>query len=137
MKGALPTQDELENVYPTWPRFVGSPNDVLVEFDFAGAGLYFLSTGDVVRWGVKSATAIQSGLATWFIWTGQDSYDPPDRGFATGAPNGFRNAAMAGTISEQFGSPIGDMQLVDVNIVAGERYECGAVNFTVPRTYTW
>ncbi len=136
MKGAIPTESELDDAYPTWNRFSGSPSDILVS-GVTGKTSYFDGETGEVTWQVQEGTATGTGTATWFIWHGQTNYDPQDRGAAPGAPDDTRLACIVGTITDFSGSPLGDMILADTNIVAGQRYDFGPATFTIAREWSW
>ncbi len=136
MKGAIPTESELEDAYATWNRFSGSPSDILVPAASKQATYFDGSTG-TVTWNLMEGTATGTGTATWFIWHGQSAYDPQDRGAAPGAPDTTRLGCVVGTITDFSGSPLGDMILADTNIVAGQRYDFGPATFTIAREWSW
>ena len=133
MSGPIPTQQELEIAYPTWGRFTGSPSEILIQHDVESGTLS--QTNDILEWGLKTENAINSGVASWWIWTGHQQFDPADRDAAPGAPNNYYLAAICGDISVVGGS--GSMTLADTNIVAGQPYEIGPAQFPIPLTYTY
>jgi len=137
LSGPIPTQNELENAYPTWDRFTGSPSEVLIERAHTAAQFGSVTSGGVtyVTWDLELVTAVRSGVASWWCWSGYEHYDPVDRGAAPGAPDNYYVAALIGDITAIAGG--GSMTLVDLNIVAGQTYELGPARFVLPREYTY
>ncbi len=134
MSGPIPTQAEIDDAYPTWDRFTGSPTEILIDRQTVN-NLYFDSINGVVTWALASTTADASGVASWWIWSGNQNYDPTDRGNAPGAPDGKRLPCIVGDITLVGGT--GSMTLADLNIIAGQLYDIGPANFVMPRSYTY
>jgi len=134
MSGPIPTQNELENAYPTWERFTGSPSEILIEAPNLIS--YFDGLLGVVTWNLRTIAAARSGVASWWIWSGNSTtFNPTYLGNAPGAPNGLYLPAICGDIS--LVGETGSMTLADLNIVGGATYEIGPANFPVPREFTW
>jgi len=136
MKGTLPSQTELDNLAPDWSRISGSPpKDVLIEID----NLYLnLSQVDgALYFEPRFYPAIQSGVATWWCWTGKTNFDPRDHGTHGSPPTDYWLPCIAGTVSQIGGSPVGDMTLPDINITAGNIYQVGPFRINIPETFTW
>jgi len=137
MKGTIPSQSALDTLHPTESRIVGSPNDVLIEWVVIGGGQTPIESNSKIYWPHQVIPAIQSGVATWWIWSGNTLYDPVIPGPAPGNPDGKYLPAIVGTISARTGSPLGDLTLDDVNIVAGQKYDVGPFEISLPNEYTW
>jgi hypothetical protein len=137
MSGSVPSQSEIDDAYPTWDRFTGSPSEILIDSQLR-ASSYFASTNGIITWDLVAVEAIKSGLASWWIWSGNQDYIPKDstvRGAAPGAPDDKRLPCIIGDITGLTGG--GSMTLVDLNIIAGQTYEIGPAEFEMPRTLTY
>lgn len=82
MSGPIPTQSELDDAYPTWDRFTGSPTEILLESSITASSGAFSSDDEFVNVHLRSVVASATGTATWFIWNGNNNYNPGDRGDA-------------------------------------------------------
>ena len=134
MSGPIPTQNQIDDAYPSWDRFTGSPTEILIDSQ-TRAVAYFDAINGVITWDLISIVAATSGLASWWIWSGNQLYDPIDRGDAPGAPDGKRLPCIIGDITGLTGG--GSMTLVDLNINAGQTYEIGPAQLVMPRTFTY
>ena len=133
MSGPIPTQNELELAYPTWDRFTGSPSEILIEAPNLSS--YFDGNDGIVTWDLRTINATKSGVASWWIWSGYTSYNPPDRGTNPDSGGVIYLPCIVGDITLVGGG--GSMTLADLNIVAGAEYEIGPASFPVPRTYSY
>jgi hypothetical protein len=136
MSGPIPTQEELELAYPEWDRFTGSPSEILIENKIQGGFLDGDDTEGRVKWGVQIVTAVRSGIASWWIWSGATNYNPADRGNSEGGTFAWLGT-IVGDITQTDANPLGSMTLVDTNIIAGVDYDIGPATFPIPRTYTY
>ena len=137
MSGLIPSQNEIEDAYPTWDRFTGSPTEILIDSQ-TRANTYFDSVNGIITWDLVQIVAAASGLAKWWIWSGYQNYVPGDssvRGDAPGAPDNKRLPCIIGDITGLVGG--GSMTLVDLNINAGQTYEIGPAQFVMPRSFTY
>lgn len=137
MSGPVPSQQEIEDAYPLWDRFTGSPTEILIDSQNV-VNNYFDSVNGTITWDLKAAVADVSGLASWWIWSGNTNYVPGDnvvRGDAPGAPDSKRLPCIIGDITGLTGG--GSMTLVELNIIAGQTYEIGPASLVMPRSFTY
>ena len=136
MKGALPSQAELDNLIPEWARIQGgSPTDILIEKNISH--LHVNEIDGNLFFNPVNGIATQSGEASWWVWTGKTTYNPLHRGSHGSPSTVYWLPCMVGTISQRGGSPVGDLVMEDVNIVAGNEYQIGPIEIEIPEVITW
>jgi len=137
MSGTVPSQNDIDMYgYPEWDRLIGSPSEVLIERAHTTAQFsnFITGTDAYVEWTLQTAIAANSGVASWWLWTGYQSYNPADRGNNPGG-SAFWLGMLMGDITLVGGS--GSMTLADLNIVAGQTYELGPAQFKMPRSFSY
>ena len=121
-KGSVPTKSE---VYGQNRDF--RSGDRLISYNYNGNAYVVVGSSDpaieLVTPTVLTATASQSGVATWF------------GGYTLGGFSLSSHPWFICSITATGGG--GDMQVADVNVVSGESYDLTPTSFTFPTVYTY